>query len=384
MYTLFIFNDERGVVLKKGEIKMIKKMLKQGFSKSEIARRLGMSRDTVRKYANKPDGYVPVINRAPALNSVDPYLPHIGKMLETATTEGVDIPTTVIYDEVKRLGYDGSLRWLQTVLQRYELRRRAKDEEQLVRFETAPGEQMQVDWVEFPDDNLSAFVATLGYSRASYVEYVDNEKIETLIGCHLNAYEYFGGTPKEALYDNMRTVITKRNAYGRGKHKFNPLFEDFSNHCRVRLRVCRPYRAKTKGKVERFNHYLRYSFHNALRVKLAMRRYELNIDNANAEVLKWLDERANARIHQTTLQRPFELLTQERPYLNSIPQPYMGISPRVLIKSVSNKTIEDKYNFTPTPIIYIPNRDMQGYDALIPSIASIAPILATYEGLLWR
>jgi len=363
---------------------MIKKMLKQGFSKSEIARRLGMSRDTVRKYANKPDGYVPVINRAPALNSVDPYLPHIGKMLETATAEGVDIPTTVIYDEVKRLGYDGSLRWLQTVLQRYELRRRVKDEEQLVRFETAPGEQMQVDWVEFPDDNLSAFVATLGYSRASYVEYVDNEKIETLIGCHLNAYEYFGGTPKEALYDNMRTVITKRNAYGRGKHKFNPLFEDFSSHCRVRLRVCRPYRAKTKGKVERFNHYLRYSFHNALRVKLAMRRYELNIDNANAEVLKWLDERANARIHQTTLQRPFELLIQERPYLNSIQQPYMGISPRVLIKSVSNKTIEDKYNFTPTPIIYIPNRDMQGYDALIPSIASIAPILATYEGLLWR
>jgi transposase len=113
-------------VLKKGEARMIKKMLKQGLSKSEVARRLGLSRDTVRKYSNKPDGYVPIISRAPVVNRVDPYLPYVGQMLETAASEGVDIPTTVIFDEIRRLGYDGSLRWLQTVLQRYELRRRAK------------------------------------------------------------------------------------------------------------------------------------------------------------------------------------------------------------------------------------------------------------------
>lgn len=371
-------------MLKKGEVRMIKKMLKQGLSKSEVARRLGLSRDTVRKYANKPDGFVPVVSRAPVANSVDPYLPHIGKMLETATAEGVDIPTTVIYEEIRRLGYDGTLRWLQSVLLRYELRRRVKEEEQLVRFETQPGQQMQVDWIEFPDDNLSAFVATLGYSRASYVEYVDNEKLETLIGCHMNAYEYFGGTPKEALYDNMRTVITKRNAFGMGKHKFNPLFEDFSKHCGVELKVCRPYRAKTKGKVERFNHYLRYSFHNALIVKLAMKRYKLNIDNANAEVLKWLDERANARVHRTTLQRPFELLMQEKQFLNPVPSPYMGISPRVLIKSVSNKISEDRPGVLPPPIIYIPSRDMQSYDSFIPSLLFVAPMIASYEGLLCR
>ena len=97
-------------------------------------------------------------------------------MLETAKEENVEIPTTVIYDEIKRLGYEGSLRWLQQVMQKYELRRRVKEEEKLIRFETNPGQQMQMDWVEFPKDNLSAFVATMGYSRASYVEYVDNEK----------------------------------------------------------------------------------------------------------------------------------------------------------------------------------------------------------------
>lgn len=63
---------------------------------------------------------------------------------------------------------------------------------------------MQVDWIEFPNDNLSAFVATMGYSRASYVEYVSNEKIETLLACHMNAFAYFGGVAKECLYDNMR------------------------------------------------------------------------------------------------------------------------------------------------------------------------------------
>ena len=140
---------------------------------------------------------------------------------------------------------------------------------------------------EFPKDNLSAFVATMGYSRASYVEYVENEKIETLIACHLNAFNYFGGVVKEALYDNMRTVIIKRNAYGFGKHQLNPMFEDFAKHCGFKIRVCKPYRAKTKGKVERFNHYLRYSFHNSLSVRLSMKRYVMNIDNANSEIIIW-------------------------------------------------------------------------------------------------
>ena len=79
---------------------MIKKLLKQGLNKTEIARRLGISRETVRKYSKLPDSYVPIINRTPVENIIDPYLPHIAKMLEISHKENSFIPTTVIYKEI--------------------------------------------------------------------------------------------------------------------------------------------------------------------------------------------------------------------------------------------------------------------------------------------
>ena len=171
-------------MLKKKDIKMIHKWLREGMSKSAIAKRLGISRETVRKYALKPEGYVPVITRTPNENLVDEHLPYIATMLETAKVNKVEIPTTVIYDEIVKRGYIGSLRWLQQVMQKYDLRKRVKEEDKLIRFETDAGCQMQVDWVEFPKDNLSAFVATLGFSRASYVEYVKNvSKQQLLVVC---------------------------------------------------------------------------------------------------------------------------------------------------------------------------------------------------------
>ncbi len=373
---------ERSLVLKRGEIKMIKKLLAEGLSKSAIARKLGISRETVRRYAKLPDDYVPSVNRTPVINSVDPYLPHIAKMLEMAEQTKSEIPLTVIYEEIKKLGYNGSLRWLQQVIQKYELRSRAKLDEPIIRYETKPAQQMQVDWIEFPKDNLSAFVATMGYSRASYVEYVNNEKIETLIGCHMNAFAYFGGVPKECLYDNMRTVILGRNSYGRGKHKLNPLFEDFAKHCRFSIKVCKPYRAKTKGKVERFNHYLRYNFHNGLRVRLGMKHYALTLENANAEVLKWLDTTANRRIHKTTLQVPFELLAQEQLQLLPVPKAYQGIHPKALLESVAKKYMPSNH-YHDIDKLYIPNRDIQCYDEFIPIAANLVLPLGLFGGMLW-
>jgi len=362
-------------MLKKGEVKMIHKMLKEGLSKSAIARKLGISRDTVAKYAKLPEGYIPVIKREPVPTTVDSYLPHIARMLEEAHKLEIHIPSTSIYQEIQKLGYKGSLRWMKNIMQRHELRQKVQDEEPLVRFETDKGQQMQVDWVEFPKDGLSAFVATMGYSRTSYVEYVDNEKVETLIQCHINAFNYFGGVPQEALYDNMKTVIIKRNAYGLGKHKFNAQFQDFAQkHCGMKLKVCKPYRAQTKGKVERFNHYFRYSFHNMFKTRLALMGYKMTLENANAEVMDWLDFTANSRIHQTTLQKPFDLLAEEQPHLLPLPKPYYGVHPT---KAVNISVAQESKNSNRRGI-YIPLRDLQSYDALIPVAAYMLLPSLTY------
>lgn len=189
---------------------------------------------------------------------------------------------------------------------------------------------MQVDWVVFRrgKDRLSAFVATMGYSRASFVEYVTDEKIETLLACHEHAFEYFGGVPKQVLYDNMKTVVIERDGYGEGNHKLNPLFLDFAKHWGFVPKLCQPYRARTKGKVERFNRYLRRTFHVTLASRLKMSGIQLDKDTANLEVRRWLRETANVRIHATTKEQPEKLLKLEQPHLQAFPPSYTGVSVR--------------------------------------------------------
>lgn len=230
----------------------------------------------------------------------------------------------VIFREVAERGYTGGLRRVQAYLQ--ELKQADQIPEPLVRFETAPGDQCQVDWVEFRKgrDALAAFVATLGYSRASYVEFVNNMQIQTLLDCHINAFDYFGGVPQHLLYDNMKTVVIERDAYGEGHHHFHPAFADFAGHYGFHIRLCRPYRAKTKGKVERFNGYLRRSFYNPLASKLRESRLRLDRQTANQQVRVWLREVANARIHGTTGQVPAALLLTERSHLLPLPAPWRG------------------------------------------------------------
>ena len=99
---------------------------------------------TVIKYSKLPEGYVPVIKREVAETTIDPYLPNIAMMLEEAHKLGVSIPTASIYQEIQKLGYRGSLRWMQDVVLRHDIRNKVKDEEPLVRFETDPDKQMQV------------------------------------------------------------------------------------------------------------------------------------------------------------------------------------------------------------------------------------------------
>ena len=298
----------------KEESMLIQIMYRQGYSKKGIARELGISINTVRKYIRSGEN-PSYSSRAPKPMKLDPYRHYIKQRLDTAHPHW--IPATVIYREIKAMGYPGRI----SMLRRYmrQLKPEVSDSS-VVRFETNPGQQMQVDWAEFRkgQDRLSAFVATLGYSRASYVEFVTNEKLSTLLRCHENAFEYFGGVTHEILYDNMKTVIIERDSYGPGKHRLQSGFWDFSKHHGFIPRICRPYRAKTKGKVERFIHYLRYSFYRPLASQLKQQGLYLDSLYANQQVLSWLNQVANCRVHRTTNAVPFERLTQEQTKLQPI------------------------------------------------------------------
>ncbi|MCL7084093.1 DDE-type integrase/transposase/recombinase, partial [Escherichia coli] len=99
-----------------------------------------------------------------------------------------------------------------------------QEQEPAVRFETEPGRQMQVDWGTMRNGRspLHVFVAVLGYSRMLYIEFTDNMRYDTLETCHRNAFRFFGGVPREVLYDNMKTVVLQRDAYQTGQHRFHP------------------------------------------------------------------------------------------------------------------------------------------------------------------
>ncbi len=288
----------------------IRVLRRQGVPIRAIARQLKVSRNTVRQVlrGKAPRGYGP---RAPRPTKLQAHESYVRERVQSAV--GVRIPATVLLREIRERGYRGGLTQLKVFVQSIVLPRR---EDPLVRFETEPGHQMQVDFVVFKrsGERLSAFVATLGYSRMSFVRFVTDETWPTVKVCLEAAFGYFGGVPREVLFDNMKTVVLERNAYGRGQHRLHSGLLALSHDLGFVVRLCRPYRAKTKGKVERFNRYLRESFYNPLVTRLQS-CMPLDAATANVEVLKWLRDIANVRTHKGTGCRPLDRLAVEQPLM---------------------------------------------------------------------
>lgn len=296
---------------------------RQGFSNRQIAKELGISRNTVKKYLNRSKDdpqYERTRKKQPKLM---PYQDYLKKRVEAALPNW--LPATVLLSEIQEQGYRGKISQLRTFLS--QLKPRSKPDP-VVRFETHPGEQMQVDWGEFKMGpvKLHAFIAILGYSRMSYVAFTENEKVETLITCLQNTFEFFGGVPQTILFDNMRTVVTKRHAYAKNQHQFQAQLWDYAKHMGFLPKLCKPYRAKTKGKVERFVGYLRFSFFNPLSAQFKQNGLQLDTFACNQAVKLWLVEVANVRIHAGLLEQPFQRWLFEKTHLQPLAPSYSGLS----------------------------------------------------------
>jgi len=294
----------------------IRVLARQGLTIRDIARRTGCSRNTVRRYLREPDA-VSYSPRAPRPTKLEAFESYVLERIDSARPEW--IPATVLLRELRERGYEGGYSQLKVFVARQRVR---PPEDPVVRFETAPGEQMQVDFttIRRGRDALLAFVATLGFSRASFVRFSAREDSPAWCSGLEHAFDYFGGVPRTVLFDNARTVVLERDLYGPGLHRWNPKLLGLADRYGFAPRVCRPYRARTKGKVERFNGYLKRSFVVPLSASFKASGLMLDVATANGRIGAWLDEVANARVHGTTGDRPCQRLALERGLLLPLPE----------------------------------------------------------------
>lgn len=294
----------------------IRVMVCQGKGIREIAREVGVARDTVRKYV-RDVGTPRYKARESRRTKLDPYRTYLTERVRQARPAW--LPATVLLREIQAQGYGGGISQLKAYLA---LMKPVKnDGGPVVRFETAPGQQMQVDFITFRRKQpLSSFVATLGYSRMSFVHFCVSQDFDAVRDGLIAACAYFGGVPREVLFDNMKAVVLERDTYGPGQHRFHPGLLQLAGDLGFVPRLCRPYRARTKGKVERFNRYLRESFYNPLVSRV--RDVVLDAATANRFVLDWLAEVANVRLHATLKERPKDCWQDDLAQLTPLPSAF--------------------------------------------------------------
>jgi transposase len=276
----------------------IHRLKDEGYTNRAIARNLKIGRNTVRRYLDNPEKtFTP---RKKRVSKLDPFKPFIDECLK----KDPFVSAPVLLRKIKAQGYLGQITILTDYLK--EKRERTKIRKAYIRFESEPAEQMQVDWGHFGSipygsslRKLYALVVIESFSRMLYVEFTHSQKQEALHLCLLNAFSYFKGTPKTILVDNMLTAVTDREA---GLIRYNEAFLDFLRPFHIVPKACNLYAPYEKGKVESGVKYLRNNF-------LPLREYT-DLTDIQTQVLEWLDQQANIRIHQTTAQSPKERFGQ--------------------------------------------------------------------------
>jgi len=299
-------------VIRLGEIVMILDLHRQGASVSAIARRTGFDRKTVRKVI--AGGLEPAIYgpRQRKVTQLQPFEPYLRERLAAVP----ELTGRRLHRELAALGYHGGYSAVTDLLR--EIRPDAPPPFEL-RFETPPGQQAQVDFAHFQTEFADQpgvmrivwlFSLVLGHSRMMWGHFVLRQDLPTLLRCHNAAFEALGGVPQQILYDRMRTVVSRDDAEA-GHIVYNRVLLDFARHHGFLPKACRPYRAKTKGKVERPFRYVREDFFLGGRFR--------NLDDLNTQFHHWLDTVANLRVHATTRRVVGEHFADERPSLQGLP-----------------------------------------------------------------
>jgi len=300
---------------------LLRHYLEQGASKSALARQLGVSRDTIHRWIRDgeldreldtmPVRYGP---RRPVSTKLDAYK----AIIETRLAAYPALSAVRLLGEIRAAGYEGSYTQLKVFVHQV---RPTPPAAPVIRFETPAGRQAQVDFARFSFawGVRYALLVVLGYSRLLWCRFYPRQDMRTLIEGLEEAFRYFDGVPHELLFDQMKSVITRDLRLQGGALVRNLEFLRFAHHWSFTPRACRPYRAQTKGKVERPVRYVRDNF--------VYGRTFANDADLDQQRRQWLDDVANVRVHATTRERPRDRFDRdERLLLHPLaPRPYTSL-----------------------------------------------------------
>lgn len=313
-------------MLKPAIVDRIRELAGQGFGSKRIAREVRVSRNSVRRYlAGATVGF----QQRPAARRLDGDTLRDVHDLFGTVAEGNAV---VIQQELASRGIDVELRTLQRAVATLRQEERA-EALATVRFETLPGQQMQIDFgekiVRIAGQPVKVYLMTavLGYSRRLYCRaFLAQRQDDWLEGID-GAFRHFGGLTEQILCDNASPLVKSHDRQS-GEVVWNPGFETFCRDRGLTAKACRPRRARTKGKIERGVGYVK---HNAL----AGRSFASFAD-LERHLATWQIKVADCRIHGTTRERPavrFE--RDERMALRPLPTRPFLVRTRRLKRRVS-------------------------------------------------
>lgn len=342
-------------------------LYRKGLKKRAIARKLGVSRNTVDRYIENPEiAFEPPAPRN-RKSLVDPFNDNIKAWIE----EDNDYTAAWIYDRLTNMGFIGSYEIVKRRVQNF---KENYHKVAYMRFETEPGYQAQVDFGEFqilkPDGNVTKlylFAMILGYSRKMYAELIERCDLPTFLDCHIHAFEYFGGVPEQILYDRMKNVYIGKIA---GKKKFNGSLVGFALHYNFKPEVAPAYAAWVKGKIERPYSFIREGF---------WRGYGfICMETTNLDLWSWLS-RKDERIHGTTHEKVTERFFREKPHLNMLPSQPFDTSYRIYRKAYKDCTVRFEGNSYVVPHTLVGHQIILRVKDKILRIFSNDYLVVTYD-----
>ncbi|WP_026963121.1 IS21 family transposase [Alicyclobacillus herbarius] len=275
----------------------IRKLYEEGVSISELSRRFGHDRKTIRKAIREQEQEQTGMEKRNRGRKVKGYkLEPFKSYIEQRMRIGV-LNAERIFREIREQGYTGGITVLREFMRPL---RPVVSAKATVRFETPPGQQAQIDLGAFPYCDTQGnrrtvwcFAMVLAYSRMLYLEFIKAADQLHILRALRNALEFFSGVPQTVLSDNCSPLVVSND--GRGQVDWQPAYVDFAKYYGFVPKACKPYRSRTKGKIERPIGYIRQSFWPVSFVDL---------DDLNRQAAVWRDTVANVRIHGTTREQP--------------------------------------------------------------------------------